>query len=343
MRLARAYDEAHADADARRERHRRAAVQAPGDRRRQVLDVQARAQPRLRVAGVPRRQRLRRGVGHAAPVPRGAAGLDLGGLGQRDEPRRAARADALAALARGVLRTRSSRRRAPTRAWTRASTSSKAQFADPATLETRARRVVEGMALCLQGSLLVRHAPAGGRRRLLRLAPGRRRRPRVRHAAGRQRLRGDHRAQPAARLSAAARRRRRAARRAPRLPWPHGAAHELPARPHLRHPHRRQRQLVRRAVLLHLLSRRLLPRTARRLAARPPTWWRSPAVLAFFASLVLHELGHALVARRAGHRRSRASTCGFFGGHHADATRARDARRRSSRSRPPGPLVTLAA
>jgi putative acyl-CoA dehydrogenase len=36
----------------------------------------------------------------------------------------------------------------------------KAQFADPATLETRARRVVESMALCLQGSLLVRHAPA---------------------------------------------------------------------------------------------------------------------------------------------------------------------------------------
>ena len=33
----------------------------------------------------------------------------------------------------------------------------KDQFADPATLETRARRVVESMALCLQGSLLVRH------------------------------------------------------------------------------------------------------------------------------------------------------------------------------------------
>jgi putative acyl-CoA dehydrogenase len=31
------------------------------------------------------------------------------------------------------------------------------QFADPATLETRARRVVESMALALQGSLLVRH------------------------------------------------------------------------------------------------------------------------------------------------------------------------------------------
>jgi putative acyl-CoA dehydrogenase len=35
----------------------------------------------------------------------------------------------------------------------------KGQFADPSTLETRARRVVEGMALCLQGSLLVRNAP----------------------------------------------------------------------------------------------------------------------------------------------------------------------------------------
>jgi putative acyl-CoA dehydrogenase len=34
------------------------------------------------------------------------------------------------------------------------------QFSDPSTLETRARRVVESMALCLQGSLLVRHAPA---------------------------------------------------------------------------------------------------------------------------------------------------------------------------------------
>ena len=32
-------------------------------------------------------------------------------------------------------------------------------FADPQTLETRARRVVEDMALCLQGSLLVRNAP----------------------------------------------------------------------------------------------------------------------------------------------------------------------------------------
>jgi putative acyl-CoA dehydrogenase len=35
----------------------------------------------------------------------------------------------------------------------------KDQFSDPATLEQRARRVVERMALCLQGSLLVRSAP----------------------------------------------------------------------------------------------------------------------------------------------------------------------------------------
>jgi putative acyl-CoA dehydrogenase len=36
----------------------------------------------------------------------------------------------------------------------------KREFSEPATLETRARRVVEDMALCLQGSLLARHAPA---------------------------------------------------------------------------------------------------------------------------------------------------------------------------------------
>jgi putative acyl-CoA dehydrogenase len=35
----------------------------------------------------------------------------------------------------------------------------KQQFQDPDTLETRARRVVESMALCLEGSLLVRTAP----------------------------------------------------------------------------------------------------------------------------------------------------------------------------------------
>jgi putative acyl-CoA dehydrogenase len=33
------------------------------------------------------------------------------------------------------------------------------EFADPDAIESRARRVVEHMALALQGSLLVRHAP----------------------------------------------------------------------------------------------------------------------------------------------------------------------------------------
>ncbi len=36
----------------------------------------------------------------------------------------------------------------------------KAQFTSPETLEARARRVVESMALCLEGSLLVRNSPA---------------------------------------------------------------------------------------------------------------------------------------------------------------------------------------
>ena len=46
---------------------------------------------RRRGARVPRRQRLRRGVGPAAPLPRGAAERHLGRLGQRHLPRRAAR------------------------------------------------------------------------------------------------------------------------------------------------------------------------------------------------------------------------------------------------------------
>ena len=46
--------------------------------------------------------------------------------------------------------------------------------ASPTELPLRARRIAGLLALCLQGSLLLRHAPAAGRRRLLRLSPGRR-------------------------------------------------------------------------------------------------------------------------------------------------------------------------
>src|SRR5438270_14100647 len=38
----------------------------------------------------------------------------------------------------------------------------KGEFADPQTLETRARRVVEGMAVCLQASLLVGGGDSAG-------------------------------------------------------------------------------------------------------------------------------------------------------------------------------------
>ena len=101
---------------ARRPERRR--LQAPGHRGGQVPRLQARPRPRLRGARVPGRQRLRRGVGDAAPVPRGAAGLDLGGLGQRHGPRRPARAGAQPRGARRLLRRGRRGRRAPTRAST---------------------------------------------------------------------------------------------------------------------------------------------------------------------------------------------------------------------------------
>ena len=190
MRLARAYDEAHADAEAGEDStdaqlfKRLATAVGKYWTCKRAPNHAFESLECLGGAGYVEES------GHAAPVPRGAAGLDLGGLGQRHEPRRAARADALAALAGGVPgRGRARPRGADARLDARVG-KLKDQFADPATLETRARRVVEAMALCLQGSLLVRNAPAGGRRRVLRLAPGRRRRPRVRHAAGGQRLRG---------------------------------------------------------------------------------------------------------------------------------------------------------
>ena len=77
-----------------RPRLRRGRPRVPPLRHRghEVLDLQAGDGARGRGARVPRRQRLRRGVADAAAAARRAAQRDLGGLGQRDLARRAARA-----------------------------------------------------------------------------------------------------------------------------------------------------------------------------------------------------------------------------------------------------------
>jgi len=80
------------------------AFPAAGPGRRQVPRLQAGARARRRGTGMPGRQRVRRGVRDAPAVPRGAAAVDLGGLGQRRRARRAARAHPPARDGRGLLR-----------------------------------------------------------------------------------------------------------------------------------------------------------------------------------------------------------------------------------------------
>ena len=206
----------------------------------------------------------------------------------------------------------------------------------PPRSRARARRVVEGMALCLQGSLLVRHAP-----------------PAVADAFCASRLAGDggleygtlpagidfeahHRAQPAA-----AELEPYAAPGAPRSPT---AAPTIES-------WRRARTSSWRASSGSASasasagssccsssstgSSTTTSTNPRRLAARPPTWSRSPRRSATSLSLILHELGHALVARRIGHRDRRHRPV-VLRRPLADAPRARRRPARSSRSRPPG-------
>ena len=85
--------------------------------RQQVLGVQARHPARRRGAGMPGRQRLRRGVRHAAAVPRGAADGHLGGLGQRQRAGHVARHGNSPGMRRGAVRRAGRKRRARTRDW----------------------------------------------------------------------------------------------------------------------------------------------------------------------------------------------------------------------------------
>ena len=153
----------------------------------------------------------------------------------------------------------------------------KGQFADPATLETRARRVVEGMALCLQGSLLVRHAPpavadafCASRWPATAVSSTARCRPAATSRAS----------SPAAARSNRPRHARPPRRETTGTLGPaayhseDGPAHELPARTNLRDTHRGERQLVLRPLLSHLLPVRSTSTKCSAGRRPPPMPWR---------------------------------------------------------------------
>jgi hypothetical protein len=152
------------DPPGRRGRPRRAPVPAPRPPRGEVPGVQAGARGGRRGAGMPGRQRLRRGFRAAAPLPRGAAQLDLGGL-RATSPRWTCCARSPASP---MPWRRSSPSWTPRRAPTSGSTAPVRELrAELRSREPRrARRMAELLALCLQGSLLLRHGPRRGRGRV---------------------------------------------------------------------------------------------------------------------------------------------------------------------------------
>ncbi len=139
-------------------RSARAGAAPAADAGGEILDLQAARAICAGSEGSARRQRLRRGIDHAAHLPRGAGQLDLGRLGNvmcLDVMRAATRnGESVAALFDELDAARGGDARLDTFV---------AQLArdldDPATRGPVARRLTEGIALALQAALLVRHAP----------------------------------------------------------------------------------------------------------------------------------------------------------------------------------------
>ena len=182
----------HRDGAAARTRVRRGGQPAAPLRHRgaQVLGLQARHAARRGGARVPRRQRLRRGEPDAAAAARRAAQRHLGGLGERHEPRRAARAGARARGPARVprrVRARPRRRRAARRPPRRAPGHAR-RARERGRAMARAPRG-RGSRRRLPGLAARAQRPARGRRRVLRRPPRRVARPRVRDAPARGRRR----------------------------------------------------------------------------------------------------------------------------------------------------------
>ena len=207
------------------------------------------------------------------------------------------------------------------------STGLKRELSDFESAETRARHIVERMALTLQGALLVRHGDPAVADAFCasRLAGD------WGHAFGTLPAGVDHRAiidrhrprrelsSPAGRTFAILRTRgvlrsgetSKVRAEAIRPHWPILIRQALPSkemlggqidtsRADLRHPHRRGPELVPRPVPVHLVADRLLPVGAAGRDDSSAFVLATVSTLLFFLSILLHELGHAVVAMRNG-------------------------------------------